>query len=68
MSTLMLSTFIESTIVGRQLRAVDSHVSAGVRPPANSLAEQRLAFAKWFPKNRWNEAMDYFKAHTEGDP
>ncbi|CAG2117160.1 unnamed protein product [Medioppia subpectinata] len=68
MSTLMLSTFIESTIVGLQLRAVDSHVSAGVRPPVNSLAEQRLTFAKRFPKNRWNEAKDYFEAQTEADP
>ncbi|CAG2113073.1 unnamed protein product [Medioppia subpectinata] len=31
-------------------------------------AEQRLTFAKRFPKNRWNEAKDYFEAQTEADP
>ncbi|CAG2167004.1 unnamed protein product [Oppiella nova] len=64
MSTLMLSTFIESTIVGLQLRAVDSHVSSGQQKPDEALAEQRLTFAKRFPKNRWNEAKDYFETQT----
>lgn len=60
MSTLMLSSFIESTIVGLQLRAVDSQLSGKTTP----LAEQRLTFAKRFPKNRWNEAKDYFECQS----
>ena len=66
MSTLMLSSFIESTIVGLQLRAVDSQLSGKPTPIGKTdlsidlnndfltysvlSAQQRLTFAKRFPK------------------
>ncbi|CAG2103004.1 unnamed protein product [Medioppia subpectinata] len=54
MSTLILLTFSESKVVGLQLRAVDSHVSAGFRRPTNSLGMAFEVIIELINRNQWS--------------